>query len=441
MNETEKLARYNARGPLLLGLGGLLLLIVGLFGWSVFASISAAVIASGTVEVEIRNQVVEHIDGGTVSEILVRDGDRVVRNQVLLRFDDARLSLEENILSAQYVEAEAQLNRLQTEIMNGDTVEWSAELLEIARDDERAAAIVEQQEALFDARRETRAGEIAQLQEQIQQTNEEIRGLEANAAAITRQSELLEQDLTRQKLLLDQGLAPLDRVHEIERMASDLEGQQGANDAAIARARVQVADIKGRILRIDAQRIEEAASLGGEISQRKNTALENLLVVRERMQSLEVKAPTDGVVFGLAVSTALEVVNPGEPILEIVPGGTGFIARGRLDPIHIDQLYPGQAAVLRFSAFPARITPEFNGRLLRMSADAVYDEGTGMSWYEVDVSIDEPYRGNEAVESIGDLALVPGMPVEIYIQSASRSPLNYLLKPLADYFSRSMREE
>ncbi len=433
--------RFDARGPLLLGFTGLVLLLGGSLGWSVFATISAAVIATGAVEVESTNHVVEHIDGGTVSEILVRNGDRVSGSQVLLRLDDARLRLEENILSAQYVEAEAQLNRLQAEIVNADEVDWSAELLEVASDDQRASVIVDQQSAIFHARRETRVGEIGQLREQIEQTNEEIRGLEANALSLRQQTDLLMKDLDRQRQLFDRGLAPMDRVLELERMARSLEGQQGANDAAIARARVQIADIQSRILRIDSLRIEEAAAVRGEVSQQKNAVLENLLVVRERLKSLEVRAPEDGLVFGMAISTPLEVVNPGEPILEIVPDDTGYIARGRVDPIHIDQLFPGQPAVLRFSAFPARITPEFEGRLLQISADAVQDEYTGLSWYEVEVSIDAPRTTGTGIDSIDDLALTPGMPVEVYIQSASRSPINYLLKPLTDYFSRSMREE
>ena len=441
MTQPETDNRYNARGPLLLGFGGLVVLVVGALGWSVFASISGAVIAGGAVEVETSNQIVEHIDGGTVSEILVRNGDRVRADQVLLRFDDVRLRLEENILSAQFAEAEAQLNRLQAEIVNAEEIEWSRELLEIARDDSRAAAIVEQQAALFRARMETRAGEIRQLREQIRQTNEQIRGLETNALAIGQQSELLVQDIDRQRQLLDQGLASMDRILELERMARSLEGQHGANDAAIARARVQVAEIQSRILRIDSQRIEEAAALGGEISQQKTALLENLLLVRERLQSLEVKAPEDGIVFGMTVSTPLEVVNPGELILEIVPEDIGFIARARVNPIHVDQLFPGQPAVLRFSAFPARVTPEFEGRLLRISADAIQDEITGLSWYEVEVSIDAPRTSGTGIESLEDLALTSGMPVEVYVQSANRSPINYLLKPLTDYFSRSMREE
>ncbi len=441
MSEPAVKRQYEARSPLLLGFGGLAALVGGSVGWSVLASISAAVIGAGEVEVENSNRTVEHIDGGTVSEILVGDGDRVSRGQALLRFDDARLRLEENIYSAQYAEAEAQLNRLQAEISDADAVEWSPELRELVSRDPRVAAILEQQNVLFQARRETRAGEIGQLHEQIAQLNAEIRGLEANAMAIVRQTELLAQDLERQRLLLEQGLAPLDRILELERMEQASKGQQGANEAAVARTRVQIAEIRSRIIRIDSRRIEEAAALSGEISQQRTALLENLLVVRERLQSLEVKAPEDGIVFGMAVSTPLEVVNPGEPILQIVPEDIGFIARGRIDPIHVDRLFPGQSAVLRFSSLPARTTPEFEGDLLWVSADVVYDENTGLSWYEIEVSIDAPRTASGMVGSAEDLALTPGMPVEIYIQSESRSPISYLVKPLTDYFSRSMREE
>ena len=190
--------------------------------------------------------------------------------------------------------------------------------------------------------------------------------------------------------------------------------------------------------------------------------------MRERLGRLEVRAPVAGEVVGMQVFALREVVRPGEPILRLVPEAAGLVVRARLRPIYVDQVYPGQSAVLRFSAFPSRTTPRFEGRVLRVSADATHDERTGMSWYEVEVAMGDALEaGTNATvwleaaadwlrglfprlpelsaapggSHARDLALTPGMPVEVHIRTGERSPLSYLAKPLTDYFSRSMREE
>ena len=432
----------STRGALSRGFAALAVLVVGLIGWSVFASISGAVIVSGWVAIESRNQVVEHIDGGTVRDILVRDGDTVAAGEVLLRFDDVVPRSEEAILRAQYAELRAQRNRLEAEFRSADRVVWDAELAALGESDAEIGEILAGQERLFRARNDARTGEAAQLRERIGQARQEIAGLEARAASLKQQSELVDEELAAKRRLLQQGAVDRGAVLGLERTAENLQGLAGLSVAAIARTRGRIAEYEIQIVQIDATRIEQAEERARQVQAKENEVREQLASVRERLGRLELRAPVAGEVFGLTVFAPREVVRPGEPILHVVPAGAELVAVAQLAPIHVDQVYPGQPATLRFSAFPARTTAEFEGRVERVSADALRDAQSGESWYQVEVSLGGPSEPSAAgaAQSAG-LRLTPGMPVEIHIQTGERSPISYLAKPLSDYFLRSLREE
>ena len=449
----------SARGALILGFGALVVLAGGLVGWSVFASIRGAVVVTGWVRTEGRNQVVEHIDGGTVKEIRVRDGDRVEADDLLLRFDDALLRSEEAILLSQHSELVARRNRLEAEFLDLKAVVWDTGLVALAAAGADIQQILNGQERLFRARNEARTGEVARLRERIGQAREEIAGLQARAASLVKQSELIAEELAAKRRLVEQGAMQKSVLLDLERAVSNLQGQSGANDAAIARTLGRISEYEILILQIDTKRIEEAEEQAREVQARENEVREQLASVRERLGRLEVRAPVAGEVFDLTVFAPREVVRPGEPILHIVPAGADLVVMAQLDPIHVDQVYPGQSATLRFSAFPARTTPEYEGSVKRISADAVREVETDRSWYLVEVAVIGPVESDgvgfltvgrdQAISiaaagprrSAGDLILTPGMPVEVHIQTEERSPISYLAKPLTDYFLRSLREE
>ncbi len=482
---------FAARRSLVLGFATLAVLGAGLFGWGAFSSISGAVIAAGRVEVETRDQVVENVDGGTVAAILVRDGDRVAAGDVVLRFGGEALLAEEALLAAQLADLVARRNRLEAEFLNADTIAWDGELEARALDDPAIAAILDGQARLFAARRESRSGEVAQLRERIGQMRRQIAGLEAQGEAVVRQRGFLARELDAQRELFAKKLTELHRLMGLEREAARLEGQAGEIEARIAGVRGRIAEIEIEILRIGTRRIEEAEGRAREVQAREHQARERLREVRRRLGTLAVRAPVAGEVYGMRVSTLGEVVRPGEPILHLVPEGAALVVRARVEPIHVDQVRAGQDAVLLFSAFPARVTPEYAGRIVRVSADAQRDERTGLDWYEVEVAI----RAERAPDGTFDavrwlrsvpraaaaalpedagrwlregwpgwfgadgpaaaagraadrdgagplaLALAPGMPVEVHVRTGERTPLSYLAKPLTDYFTRSMREE
>ena len=451
MTEGAALRRFSARRGLVLGFGGAAVLVGGVAAWSVLASVSGAVIASGWIEVENRNQAVEHIDGGTVSEILVRDGDRVARDDVLLRFGDGTLRSQEAILSARHVELAARRNRLEAEFGAADAIAWDADLARRAAAEPRVKTVLDGQERLFRARAAARLGEVARLRERIGQARDEITGLRAQSVSLKQQSALIDRELKAQRTMFEKGLSQLPRLLALERAAKNLEGQSGTNAARIARVRGRISELEIQILQIDSRRIEEAEERARDVSAEENEVKERLASVRESLARMELRAPVTGEVFGLTVFAAGEVVRPGEPILQIVPRDAGLVVMARLNPIDVDQVYPGQPAVLRFSAFPARETPEFDGRVVRVSADAVRDAQTGLSWYEVQLTMDAPAAGagaengaaagEDARRLLGHLEVTPGMPVEAHIRTGERSVVSYLVKPVSDFFYRSLRED
>ena len=474
--------RFSARKALYMGFMTMIVMGGGLLGWSVFASLSGAVIASGRLGVKNRNQVVEHIDGGTVSRIFVRDGDSVKKNDVLLRFDVSLLRSEEAIFASEYAELVARRNRLEAELEGADTIVWEENIAALSGSDLRVRGILDGHERLFRARLASRNGEVAQLRERIGQARKEIDGLEARAVSLVEQRELIFRQLKAYRDLFDKGLTSLDRLLALERAAKNLEGLVGTNAASIAGAWGRISELEIQILRVDARRIEEAEQLVHEAKSRENQIHERLAMVRERLSHMEVRAPVSGRVFGMKVVAPREVVRPGEPILYVVPEDSGLVVMARLNPIHVDQVYMGQEARLRFSSFPARVTPEFPGYVIRVSADAVTDLNSGLSWYEIDLAMGKPdsngtvapaaktddspgsfmdflrwltgtgpeepgdsletmkeQRGSDTL--LRELALTPGMPVEVHIQTGERSLISYLAKPLTDFYSRSMREE
>ncbi|HET7409958.1 MAG TPA: HlyD family type I secretion periplasmic adaptor subunit [Paracoccaceae bacterium] len=427
---------WSARGFILFGLACVALLAGGLGTWAATASLSGAVIASGQMRVESNRQVVQHPDGGVVGEILVQDGDIVAGGDVLLRLDDTLLRSELAAMESQLYEIMARRGRLEAEQIGADRIEFDPEVLEEAAGNPGVARLVQGQRALFVARRESTAKEMAALEEQKLQLSDQITGAEAQLASLRRQSELIAKELVGQQSLLAKGLAQASRVLALEREAARLEGQAGELMAQVAQFRGQIAEIDIMQLQKTAQLREDAITELREIGFRELELEQKRLSLRERLSRLEIRAPRAGVVLDMAVHALKSVVRPAEPILYVVPTDTALVVDARIEPMNVDQVWQGQDAVLRFSAFNARTTPEIFGKVVRVSPDVITDEATKQVFYRAEVAL----KTGELAKLEGQ-ELVPGMPVEVFIQTGERTPLNYMLKPITDYFNRAMREQ
>ena len=436
MTAAKKSDGWNASRHIIIGFVCIAVLAGGLGSWSATAKLEGAVIASGQLRVETRRQVVQHPDGGVVGEIMVREGDLVKSGDVLIRLDGSKLDSELAVLESQLYEMMARRGRLGAEQLDAESITFDPELLEAAKSDTEIQALVDGQRTLFTARHSTLARELDILEERKVQISEQITGAEAEIKALERQSELIAAQLKDQQSLLEQGLAQKGRVMALEREEARLEGERGQLVARTAQLRGQKAELDAERLRLAANRREEAISNLRELGYRELEMKQRRIALNERRSRLDVRAPLGGVVLDMTVHALKSVVRAAEPILYIVPSDSALVVDALIEPVNIDVVHTGQEAILRFSAFNIRTTPELAGTVAKVSPDAIVDEQTKLAHYRAEVLMKEG-----ELTKLEGRELIPGMPVEVYIQTGRRTPINYLLKPITDYFNRAMREE
>lgn len=430
---------WSAKGAIRLGLVALFVLVVGIGGWATFTTISGAVVSQGRLKVEGNRQVVQHLEGGVIAALNVKDGDRVAAGDVLIRLDDTRLQAELGIVENQLYDGLARIARLEAQQAGEERLPLPQELLDIAADRPEVAAMVDGQRSLFRARYDTTMRETEQLRERQVQIDEEITGIEAQREALSAQLLLIEDELRDQQQLLDRGLTQASRVSQLRREKARLDGEVGSLTSRIAEARGRSTEIDIQITGRIAQRREEDISRLRDLRAQEAELRERRVAINDQLSRLDIRAPRSGVILGQTVFTIGAVVRPAEPLMYVVPSGSALIAEVRIPPQNIDNVYPGQPARLRFSAFNSRTTPEYDSEVKLVSADSFVDEQTGMSYYTAQLSITEDTL--DGLADLDGLTLVAGMPVDAYIQTGDRTPFSYLIKPMTDFFSRSLREE
>ncbi|MEM7215409.1 MAG: HlyD family type I secretion periplasmic adaptor subunit [Pseudomonadota bacterium] len=425
----------SSRGPVLFGLFLLLALFVGGGGWLYAANLAGAVIAQGTVVVEGKSKTVQHLDGGIVAEINVSDGDSVDQGDVLVRLDETLLEANLEIYRNRVLEAVARRSRLVSERDELEQIQWNEELLDIL-DMEQRESIRKGHQRLFQARRSAMRGQIDRLNEQVLQFESQSNGVIALKASKGRQIGLLSEELQAVSQLKEKGLATNAQVLGLERQRENLTGQIGEHDADLSRIANSINEAQIQVLQIEREARQTVLTELREVEQEINEVTQQLHATVEQLRRVEIKAPASGVIHELSVFTIGGVVGPGAPILQVIPQNQNFIIEANIEPQFIDELYPEQAAAIRFSAFNQRTTPELNGSVSGISANVVVDEQTGLPFYKVRLSVPP-----EELERLQGLQLIPGMPVEAFIKTRDRTALNYLVKPLLDQINRAFREE
>lgn len=435
MSEPDKPFRPSARGPILFGLFTLLLLVGGFGLWSTTTKIAGAVVSPGRVEVEQNRQVVQHPDGGVVETIFVKNGDLVAAGDPLIQLDGTLLQSELTIVEGQFFEILARRGRLEAERDDADHLTFPAELTEAATGRPKIAALMAGQEKLFAARQETTANEIDQLRKRRAQIVNQIEGIGAQRRSTADQLALIGQELEDLKSLLDRGLTQAGRVLALQREKARLDGVAGELDAARAEAEGKVTEIDIEILNRGSTRREEANTQLRDLGYRELELAERRRSLTEQIDRLDIRAPVSGVVHALQVTTPRSVIRAAEPVLYIIPQDRPLVIAAQVAPIHVDEVAIGQEVALRFAAFDSRTTPELFGQVRQISADALTDEASRSAYYRAEIVLDE---GEMA--KLGGRAIIPGMPVEVFIRTGERTPLAYLLKPLSEYFNRAFRE-
>jgi HlyD family secretion protein len=432
---SEVQSLLSARTSVIVGSVTAALLVLGFGVWSVASEIAGAVVASGQIEVSQNRQVVQHPDGGVVAEIAVKEAQPVKAGDLLIRLDGALVKSELAIVEGQLFEVMARSARLEAERNDAPAPEFSGELAELAKTRPEVADLIEGQRSLFTARRESVLKQSEQLQKRAAQIGSQIEGVDAQVAALSKQLDLIEQELTDQRTLLEKGLAQSSRVLSLEREASRLQGSVGELQASRAQAEGRATEVELEVLRLAAVRREEANTQLRDIGARVLELAERRRSLTEQIARLEIRAPVSGTVLGLAVSTPQSVIRPAEPLLYLIPQDRPLIITAQVQTIDVDQVFVGQKVRLMFPAFSARTTPELNGHVVTVSADVLVDERAQMAYYKAEIALDPG-----EIDRLEGLTLIPGMPVETFIQTGARSPMAYLLKPFTDYFAAAFRE-
>lgn len=434
MTDIPPIAR--ARLPLVLGLAAIVLLIGGLGVWGTTTRIAGAVVARGIVKVESDRQVVQHPDGGVVGEILARNGDRVAAGDVLVRLDGTFLRSELLIVQRQLLEIYARRKRLEAERDDAEAPDFSDLPDYPLLSPEAVAEQTAGQASLFEARRISIAQTARQLREQQAQIERQIEGYTAQRASLDRQLELIAAELADVQGLFDRGLIESSRLLILQREEAQLTGEIGRLNALVAEARTRISGLEIEILRLSDTRRETAIAELRDLQYAEISVQERSITLTEQLARLDVRAPVDGTVFGSRVFAVQSVVQAAEPMMFLVPGAQPLQVSARIDPVDIDQVYAGQDVSLQFTSFNRRTTPEVPGQVLFVSPDVQMDEASGATFYEAVITPDP-----QGLAALQDLTLIPGMPVETFLRTDDRSPLSYLLQPLAVYFQRAFREE
>jgi len=427
--------RHSIRRHLVAGMAVIVLLVGGVGGWAATTRLSGAVIAQGLLVVDSNVKKVQHPTGGVVSELRVRDGDHVRAGDILVRLDQTQTQANLTIVTNGLDELAARLARDEAERDGADRLTFPADLL--ARERElQVAHLLSGERKLFEIRRMARDGQKAQLRARIDQLNEEIGGLSTQRQARIEQIDWIKKELEGIQDLWKKNLVPFTRVTSLEREAARLEGESGQFVASMAQTRGKISETELQIIQVDQDMRAEVGKDIAEIRAKMSELTEKKIAAEDLLRRVDIRAPQEGIVLQSTVHTVGGVIGQGEQIMLIVPESEMLTVEAKIQPQEIDQVHLGQTAVLRFSAFNQRTTPELNGVVSRISADVTQDQKTGSYYYTVRIS-----ASADEIARLNSLKLIAGMPVEIFIQSEERYVISYLVKPLRDQITRAFREK
>jgi HlyD family secretion protein len=427
-------ARSSIRRHVVVGSVVVAILAIGLGGWASTAEIAGALIAPGFVVVDSNVKKVQHPTGGVVGEVRVRDGDRVKAGDTLVRLDETVTRANLAIVHKGLIELYARKARLAAERDGTEAVTTPKDLADKTGDADVQEALGSERK-LFELRRTARLGQKQQLRQRIAQLQEEIRGLEAQQAAKTKETELIEQELVGMRELWKKNLIPIDKLTALERETARLQGERGQLIASAAQAKGKIAETELQVLQVDQDLSSDVAKELRETDGKIGEYVERKVAAEDQLKRTDIRAPQDGVVFQSTANTVGGVVAAGDPIMLIVPETDTLLVEAKVDPKDIDKVQFGQPVLLRFSAFDIRTTPEINGTVARVAADTSADQRTGQTYYVVRIAMTP-----DEIARLGNVRLTPGMPVEAFIQTGQRTMLSYLIKPLHDQFMRAFRE-
>jgi len=429
MNHRRVLRRTHLAGYAVLAL------FAGTLGvWAAFAPLAGAVIAPAQFVVDSNIKKVQHQNGGVVAELRVREGDKMVEGDLLIRLDDTVVRANLQIVQRQLDELLARSGRLEAERDQLPSVRMPpALLLRLGNPD--VSSLIASEERLFDIRRAARDGLRAQMGKRIEQLRAEIDGLTEQRAAKERESAMILRELTGVRELFRQNLVQITRLSQLEREAASLDGARGQLTAQIAQSQGKISETELQILQVVEDLRSEAMKELREIQGRVGELLERRTAAEDMLKRIEIRAPVSGYVHQMQVHTIGGVISPAEPAMLIVPTGEVLHLEAKVSPVDYDQVTLGQEAVVRLHAFNQRTTPELNGKVSRLSADVTREAQTGQVYYVIRITLP-----TTELARIEPLQVTAGMQADAYLKTFDRTPFSYLARPIKDQFVKAFRE-
>jgi HlyD family secretion protein len=427
--------RESIQRHMVAGVTVVLMLVGGVGGWAATTELSGALIAPGSIVVDTNIKKVQHPTGGVVGEVRVRDGDRVKAGDIVVRLDETVTRANLAIVTKGLNELAARKARLETERDGLDAIKFPDELLARQNDPDVASAIASERK-LFSLRHYARTGQRSQLRQRVGQLQEEIGGLTAQQTAKGKEITLIERELAGVRDLFQKNLIQINRLTQLEREATRLDGERGQLTASVAQSKGKIAELELQILQIDQDLSSEVAKELRDVDGKIGEFVERKVTAEDQLRRIDIRAPQDGTVFQSNVHTIGGVVTPADAIMMIVPDADNLTVEAKINPQDIDQLRVGQKALLRFTTFNQRTTPEIFGEVTRISADISTDQRSGASYYTIRIGLSA-----KEIARLGEVRLVPGMPVETFVQTGDRTVMSYLIKPMYDQLSRAFREK
>jgi HlyD family type I secretion membrane fusion protein len=425
----------DARSAIWAGIAIVLLFFGGLGTWAALAPLAGAIVAEGVVKVEANRQAVQHLEGGLVKEILVKEGELVREGQVLVRLDEITAKANADVLTAQYDALRALEARLVAERDAQQQIQFPDDLMARQYEPETASMLTGQIN-LFEARRRAFDGQ-RQLQEQkIAQLDDQIAGYDAQVKSNQRQMALIAEEAKGTRELWQKGWAPKTKVLALDRQTASLDGARGEAAANIARSKQQIGEARLQILQLTKDRLSEVADQLREAQTKLLDVEPRLRAARDTLEHTELKAPRGGYVVGLTAFTVGGVIAKGDHVLDVVPIESPLIVEGQVKPEDIEGLHPGVAAEVRLSAYKQRVVPKVHGTVTEVSADRITEPRNNVSYYQIHVALDQ-----DELKALPSVRLAPGMPAEIMVPTTARTALDYLLAPITAGFDKALREK
>lgn len=433
--EIDKALKSSVRTHIMIAFSVIFLMLGGMVAWASMTEISGAVVASGTVVVEGNIKQVQHQEGGIVQNVHVKNGDIISAGDLLIDLDDTVTRANLAVVTKQLDSLYAQEARLTAEQDGLDIITFADEQIDDAARTVSVEVIKDSQRRLFEARRNSLNGQKQQLREQIVQFEKQIEGYEAQRNAKVSETKFVAKELEDLDGLLTQKLVSASRVSVLNREKAQLEGELGGFTAQIAQTKEAISERNIQILQLDedflASVLQQLQDARGQIAQLE----EQRIAAQDQLTRIEIRAPRSGLVHNLNVHTIGQVIASGEVTMLIVPQDDQLIIEAQVQPINIDQIATHQQATIRLPSFDQRTTPELRANVKTISADLLQDQITGLSFYQVRLTIPE-----EELSKLGDKTLVPGMPVEAFIKTQDRTVASYMTKPITDQIKHAMRE-